>query len=79
MQLVKEKDNTITQLNQKAKSDQEVTKEHYTAKIELLEQQLLETEQNKDQTINARIQDLHHKESIFNENLSKYQKDLKDA
>ena len=79
MQLVKEKDNTIAQLNQKARSDQEATKEHYTAKIEVLEQQLLETELNKDQTIKARIQDLHHKESIFNENLTKYQKDLKDA
>lgn len=45
----------------------------------MLEIQLAESEQHKEQSIAVRMQDLHQKETIFNENITKYQKDLKDA
>jgi hypothetical protein len=54
------------------KSDCDAVKDHYKNKIEQLETQLQESEQHKEQSIQMRIQDLHKKETIFNENIAKY-------
>lgn len=62
----------ISQLNIKLKSDCDAVKDHYKSKIEQLETQLQESEQHKEQSIQMRIQDLHKKETIFNENITKY-------
>lgn len=78
-QLLKEKDNTILQLNAKLKSDCDQVKDHYKGRLEQLETQLAESEQHKEQSIAVRMQDLHQKEAIFNENITKYQRDLKEA
>ena len=58
-QLLKEKDNTIMQLNAKIKNDCDQVKDHYKSRIELLETQLAESEQHKEQSIAVRMQDLH--------------------
>jgi len=45
---LKEKDHTIQQLNEKLKTECDQVRDHYKAKIESLETQLQESEQQKD-------------------------------
>lgn len=60
------------QLNSKIKSECDIIKEHYKGRVDQLETQLAESEQHKEHSIAARMQDLHKKEAIFNENITKY-------